>query len=69
MDVKFCKVVKMIMWYYYGYKFKMNINESCLLNFLLNPDEINIMTGIFQKNIQEIESKIKTTKEIAPKTA
>ena len=47
----------------------MNINESCLLNFLLNPDEINVMTGIFQKNIQEIESKFNTTKEIAPKTA
>lgn len=47
----------------------MNINESCLLNFLLNPDEINAMTGIFQQNIKEIESKLNKTKEVAIKNA
>ncbi len=47
----------------------MNINESCLLNFLLNPDELNTMTGIFQQNIKEIESKLNKTKEVAIKNA
>ena len=47
----------------------MKINESCLLNFLLNPDEIVAMTGIFQQNIKEIESKLNKTKEVAVKSA
>lgn len=37
----------------------MNLNEHCLLNFLINPDEITELTAIFINNMQEIESKIK----------
>lgn len=47
----------------------MNINESCLLNFLLNPEEINAMTGIFQQNIKEIESKFNQKDTLESKTA
>ena len=34
----------------------MNLNEYCLLNFLINPDEIKDLTGVFIKNIEEIEN-------------
>ncbi len=34
----------------------MNLNEHCLLNFLINPDEIKDLTNIFIKNIEEIEN-------------
>lgn len=37
----------------------MNLNEDCLLNFLINPDEIQELTSIFLKNIDEIEKKQK----------
>ncbi len=47
----------------------MNINESCLLNFLVNPDEILVMTSIFQQNIKEIESKFAQKDNLEPKTA
>jgi len=47
----------------------MNINESCLLNFLVNPDEILAMTSIFQQNIKEIESKFNQKDTLEPKTA
>jgi hypothetical protein len=33
----------------------MNLNEHCLLNFLINPDEIQEITEFFLKNIEEIE--------------
>ncbi len=34
----------------------MNLNEICLLNFLVNPDEIQELSNIFIKNIEEIEN-------------
>ena len=37
----------------------MNLNEHCLLNFLINPDELKDLSTLFLKNIEEIE---KTTK-------
>jgi len=33
----------------------MNLNEHCLLNFLINPDELKDLSEIFVKNIEEIE--------------
>ncbi len=33
----------------------MNLNEYCLLGFLINPDEITDLSQIFLKNIEEIE--------------
>lgn len=33
----------------------MNLNEYCLLNFLINPDEITDLSELFLKNLQEIE--------------
>lgn len=47
----------------------MNINESCLLNFLLNPEEIIVMTEIFRKNIEEIENNSINSGSINSKTA
>lgn len=35
----------------------MNLNEHCLLKFLINPDEIQDLSALFLKNIQEIERK------------
>ena len=37
----------------------MNLNESCLLGFLINPDEISYLYNIFLKNIEEIEKTSK----------
>ena len=37
----------------------MNLNESCLLGFLINPDQINDLYNIFLKNIVEIEKTSK----------
>ncbi len=37
----------------------MNLNESCLLGFLINPDEIRELSEIFLKNIEEIEKNSK----------
>lgn len=37
----------------------MNLNELCLLNFLINPDEIKDLSNIFLKNIEEIEKNSK----------
>ena len=37
----------------------MNLNESCLLGFLINPDEISDLYNIFLKNIEEIEKTSK----------
>ncbi len=37
----------------------MNLNENCLLRFLMNPDELQELSGIFLKNIEEIEKNIK----------
>lgn len=37
----------------------MNLNEHCLLNFLVNPDEIKDLQEIFLKNIEEIDKKFK----------
>lgn len=37
----------------------MNLNEICLLNFLVNPDEIKDLSNIFLKNIEEIEKNSK----------
>ncbi len=33
----------------------MNLNERCLLSFLINPDEITDLSEFFLKNIEEIE--------------
>lgn len=33
----------------------MNLNERCLLGFLINPDEITDISEFFLKNIEEIE--------------
>lgn len=37
----------------------MNLNEICLLNFLINPDEIKDLSNIFLKNVEEIEKNSK----------
>lgn len=37
----------------------MNLNESCLLNFLLNPDELKDLSEIFINYIEEFEKKNK----------
>ena len=37
----------------------MNLNEHCLLNFLINPDEIQDLKEIFLKNIEEIDKNSK----------
>ncbi len=37
----------------------MNLNEHCILRFLINPDEINDLCNIFIKNIEEIEKTSK----------
>ena len=34
----------------------MNLNEICLLNFLINPDEIIDLTKIIFENIDEINN-------------
>ncbi len=31
----------------------MNINEYCLLNFLINPDELKDISSFFINNIEE----------------
>ena len=33
----------------------MNLNEHCLLNFLINPDEISELTNVFLENIQFVK--------------
>ena len=33
----------------------MNLNEHCLLNFLINPDEIAELTNVFLENIQFVQ--------------
>ena len=33
----------------------MNLNEYCLLRFLINPDEIHELSAVFIKNIEEVE--------------
>ena len=33
----------------------MNLNETCLLHFLTNPDEIQDLCDIFIKNIAELD--------------
>ncbi len=38
----------------------MNLNEICLLRFLINPDEISDLAKIFIKNIEEVEKNIKS---------
>lgn len=37
----------------------MNINENCLLHFLSNPDELQDLSKMFLKNIEEIEKNSK----------
>lgn len=37
----------------------MNLNEICLLNFLMNPDELKDLSNIFINNIEEIEKNSK----------
>lgn len=34
----------------------MNLNEHCLLNFLINPDEIIELTNLFVEIISETDS-------------
>lgn len=38
----------------------MNLNESCLLHFLINPDEIHDLSEVFMKNIEEVEKNSKS---------
>ena len=33
----------------------MNLNEQCLLKFLVNPDEIMELTDFFVKNLDIVE--------------
>ena len=33
----------------------MNLNEQCLLKFLINPDEISELTEFFVKNLDIVE--------------
>lgn len=42
----------------------MNLNETCLLSFLINPDEIRELSEIFVKNIEEIEKRMKISDNI-----
>ena len=35
----------------------MNLNEHCLLNFLINPDEISELTNVFLENIQFVQEE------------
>ena len=37
----------------------MNLNENCLLRFLVNPDELQELSRLFLKNIEEIEKNSK----------
>lgn len=37
----------------------MNLNENCLLKFLINPDELHEISKFFLKNIEEIEKNLK----------
>ena len=37
----------------------MNLNEICLLNFLMDPDELKDLSIIFINNIEEIEKSSK----------
>ena len=37
----------------------MNLNENCLLRFLCNPDELQELSSLFFKNIEEIEKNSK----------
>ncbi|MGM9993541.1 MAG: hypothetical protein ACI37R_02285 [Candidatus Avigastranaerophilus sp.] len=36
----------------------MNLNEDCLLNFLINPDELKDLSDFFVNCIEEIEKNI-----------
>lgn len=38
----------------------MNLNESCLLNFLSNPDELKDLSDIFINYIEEFEKTTQT---------
>ncbi len=38
----------------------MNLNEYCLLNFLIDPDEIKILEDIFLANIKDIDKMQKS---------
>lgn len=35
----------------------MNLNESCLLSFLSNPDELKDLSDFFNNYFEEIEKK------------
>ncbi len=37
----------------------MNLNEICLLRFISNPDELQDLSKLFLKNIEEIEKNSK----------
>ncbi len=37
----------------------MNLNEQSLLRFLINPDEIFLLSELFLKNIEEIDKTFK----------
>ncbi len=37
----------------------MNLNEVCILKFLINPDEIQDLSSVFLKNIEEIDKSYK----------
>lgn len=37
----------------------MNLNESCLLKFLVNPDELKDISDFFVNYIKEFEKKVR----------
>jgi len=40
----------------------MNLNEYCLLNFLVNPDEIQDISAFFIKKIEELNNNVEKCK-------
>ena len=37
----------------------MNLNETCLLKFLINPDELSDLTLFFLNNFEEFDKNYK----------
>lgn len=37
----------------------MNLNEKCLLNFLQNPDELDLLTKVLEENINFLKDTVK----------
>ena len=57
-DVNFLRIAKIKLWsFWYIW---MNLNEYCLLNFLIDPDEIKVLEDIFLANIKDIDKMQKS---------